>query len=167
MAKLKTGMRKRPGGGYEYRFSVEGKRYSVGGTTIAECLKKADEKSARIKAGFNNSVTLNQYFEEWIRQKERSVKASTVLVYTCVFKNHISQALGSHKVVSLQRRQVMDMLEHIADTTGIPTANIVRRVMGSILKGAMRDEIIPRNVVASIQSFKNPKPPARRRYTEN
>ena len=73
MAKLKTGMRKRPGGGYEYRFSVEGKRYSVGGTTIAECLKKADEKSARIKAGFNNSVTLNQYFEEWIRQKERSV----------------------------------------------------------------------------------------------
>lgn len=161
MAKLKTGMRKRPGGGYEYRFSVEGKRYSVGGTTIAECLKKADEKSARIKAGFNNSVTLNQYFEEWIRQKERSVKASTVLVYTCVFKNHISQALGSHKVVSLQRRQVMDMLEHIADTTGIPTANIVRRVMGSILKGAMRDEIIPRNVVASIQSFKNPKPPAR------
>lgn len=164
MAKLKTGMRKRPCGGYEYRFYVKGKRYSVGGQTTIECRKKAMEKTAKIEAGLitdNDRLTLNKYFEDWIKQKGRNVKDATILVYVKAYKKYVASTLGKHRVVSLQRRQVMAMLGRIADTNSAYMANHVRKLLVNILNGAMRDEIIPRNVAASIQSFKDSKPPAR------
>lgn len=164
MGKPNAGMRKRPNGGYEYRFYIDGKRYSVGGETTEECKKKAREKTARIMEGLpvdNDQLTLDQYFKEWIKQKERSVKAATILSYTTMYRNHIAPALGRGKIATLQRRSVVAMLENIADTVGIQTANYTRVILTGILNGAIRDEIISRNVAASIQAFKATTPPAR------
>ena len=122
------------------------------------------EKTAKIEAGLitdNDRLTLNKYFEDWIKQKGRNVKDATILVYVKAYKKYVASTLGKHRVVSLQRRQVMAMLGRIADTNSAYMANHVRKLLVNILNGAMRDEIIPRNVAASIQSFKDPKPPAR------
>ena len=67
MARLPAGIRKRPSGGYEYRGTYEGKRYSVGGSTIEECKKRAREKEKEIAAGMyhtNETITFDQYFKE-------------------------------------------------------------------------------------------------------
>lgn len=69
MGKLKTGERKRPGGGYEKRFTIKGVRYSVYAERKEDLQAKEDEKRAQIKAGIyhtNETITLNQYFDEWI-----------------------------------------------------------------------------------------------------
>ena len=164
MAKLATGFRKRKSGGYEYRFTYNGVRYSVGGATTAECKKKAKEKQALLDVGVyqtNDKITLNQYFDEWIKQKEMAVKESTIFIYKVIFHGNIAPILGKHKVKTLERRQVVDMLKHIAKERGTGAASHARRLIVSVLNGAMKDDIVLRNVAAGIPSFKATSKPAR------
>ena len=164
MAKLATGFRKRKSGGYEYRFTYNGVRYSVGGATTAECKKKAKEKQSQLDVGIyqtNDKITLNQYFDEWIKQKEMAVKESTIFTYRNVYRNNIAPTLGKHKIKTLERRQIVSMLNQVAEEKGIGAANYARRVIVSILGAAIHDDIIVRNVAAGIPSFKATGKPAR------
>ena len=164
MAKLATGFRKRKSGGYEYRFTYNGVRYSVGGATTAECKKKAKEKQAQLDIGIyqtNDKITLNQYFNEWIKQKEKTVKGSTILTYRNVYRNNIAPTLGRHKIKTLERRQIVSMLNQVAEESGIGAANYARRLVVSILHSAIRDDIAVRNVAVGIPSFKATGKPAR------
>lgn len=164
MGKLKTGERKRPGGGYEKRFTIKGVRYSVYAERKEDLQAKEDEKRAQIKAGIyhtNETITLNQYFDEWIEGKALSVRPATVHLYHKWYDNHVRKTLGRHKVRTLERRQIVTLVHNIGNNTGITTANKVLTLIGSILKGAMADDIIPRNVAAGIPAIKKKGPPAR------
>ena len=164
MAKLATGFRKRKSGGYEYRFTYNGVRYSVGGATTAECKKKAKEKQAQLDIGIyqtNDKITLNKYFDEWIKQKEMAVKGSTVLSYNNVYRNNIAPTLGKHKIKTLERRQIVSMLSQVAKEKGVGAANYARRVIVSILNAAIHDDIVIRNVAAGIPMLKATGKPAR------
>lgn len=61
MGKLRTGERKRPGGGYEKRFTVQGVRYSVYAERKEDLQAKEDEKRAQIKAGIYHTGSV-KYF---------------------------------------------------------------------------------------------------------
>lgn len=164
MGKLKTGERKRPGGGYEKRFTIKGVRYSVYAERKEDLQAKEDEKRAQIKAGIyhtNETITLSQYFDEWIEGKALSVRPITVYLYQRLFRKFIRRTLGRHKVRTLERRQIVNLMNHVADTAGIATANKVHTLIGSILKGAMADDIIQRNVAAGIPAIKQKGPAAR------
>ena len=164
MGKMRTGERKRPGGGYEKRFTIKGVRYSVYAERKEDLQAKEDEKRAQIKAGIyhtNETITLNQYFDEWIEGKALSVRPITVYLYQRLFRKFIRRTLGRHKVRTLERRQIVAMMNHVADKAGIATANKVHTLVGSILKGAMADDIISRNVAAGIPAIKQKGLPAR------
>lgn len=164
MGKLKTGERKRPGGGYEKRFTIDGVRYSVYAEKKDDLQAKEDAKRAQIKAGIyhtNETITLNQYFDEWIEGKALSARPATVFIYTNLYNNHVRKTLGRHKVRTLERRQIVALMNKVADKAGIATANQVHVLVGSILKGAMADDIIYRNVAAGIPAIKKKGPPAR------
>ena len=164
MGKMRTGERKRPGGGYEKRFTIKGVRYSVYAERKEDLQAKEDEKRAQIKAGIyhtNETITLNQYFDEWIEGKALSVRPITVYLYQRLFRKFIRRTLGRHKVRTLERRQIVAMMNHVADTAGIATANKVHTLIGSILKGAMADDIIQRNVATGIHAIKQKGLPAR------
>ena len=49
MGKLKTGERKRPGGGYEKRFTIDGVRYSVYAERKDDLQAKEDAKQTQIR----------------------------------------------------------------------------------------------------------------------
>lgn len=164
MAKIPEGMRRRENGGFEYRFTHMGVRCSVGGTSIEECRRKGREKEREIESGAyksNDKITLNEYFKEWIEQKERAVKGSTIYAYRTTYKNGIADTLGSQKIRALERRAIVNLLNQIADNRGVGAANYARRVLASILNAAVRDEVITRNVAAGIPRIKDTKPPAR------
>ena len=165
MGKRIPGIRRNENTGrWEYRFTYEGHRYSVSGDTQVDCLEKRKEKEKQVdREGYlrNDKITLNQYFKEWIAQKERQVKGATVYLYTLVFRKNISPSLGRYRVREIERRQVVELMNKVADTRGIGAANYARRVIASILKGAVQDEVIARNVAESIPSLKDPRPPAR------
>lgn len=164
MGKLKTGERKRPGGGYEKRFTIDGVRYSVYAERKDDLQAKEDAKRAQIKAGIyhtNETITLNQYFDEWIEGKSLSVRPATVYLYRRWYNRNVKNTLGRHKVRTLERRQIVLLMNKVAEKTGIATANKVHTLIGSILKGAMADDIISRNVAAGIPEIKQKGPPAR------
>ena len=164
MGKLKTGERKRPGGGYEKRFTIDGVRYSVYAERKDDLQAKEDAKRAQIKAGIyhtNETITLNQYFDEWIEGKALSVRPATVYLYRRWYNCNVRNTLGRHKVRTLERRQIVLLMNNVAEKTGIATANKVHTLIGSILKGAMADDIISRNVAAGIPEIKQKGPPAR------
>ena len=174
MGKLKTGERKRPGGGYEKRFTIDGVRYSVYAERKDDLQAKEDAKRAQIKAGIyhtNETITLNQYFDEWIEGKALSVRPVTFYLYRKWYDGHVRKTLGRHKVKTLERRQVASLVHNVANKTGTATANKVLVLIISILKGAMADDIVSRNVAAGIPAIKKVGPTARetihRELTEN
>ncbi len=164
MARMPEGMRKRAGGGFEYRFTYMGVRCSVGGTSVAECKRKRIEKEREIESGAyksNDKITLDEYFKEWLEQKERTVKGSTIHSYKVVYKNSIADALGKQKIRAIERRSVVNLLNQIADKRGVGAANFARRVLTTILKAAVQEEVISRSVMVGIPIMKATKPPAR------
>ncbi len=164
MARMPEGMRRRDGGGFEYRFTYMGVRCSVGGTSVEECKRKRIEKEREIESGAyksNDKITLDEYFKEWLEQKEMAVKGSTIYAYKLAYKNNIADTLGRQKVKSLERRFIVNLLNRIADKKGVGAANYARRVLAAILNTAVHEEIISRNVMAGIPLIKDTKAPAR------
>ena len=164
MARVPTGFRKRPGGGFERRFTVDGVRFSVYGSTIKECQEREQEKREQLKAGIyhtNDTITLKQYFNEWIKQKESHVKGSTIMIYKSVFRANIEPFLGRYKIKNIEKRQIINMLNDIAASHRKGAANYTKRVMVSLLKSAVDDDIIPRNIAKGIPPIRMDKKPAR------
>ncbi len=158
-----TGFRKRADG-FEKRFTVDNVRYSVYGATIRECQQKEFEKKKALMEGLyhsNESITLKQYYGEWIAQKKLQVKPITVLHYQTIFKNHILPTLGKYRVKNIERRQVAALVNSLAARNLVGLANYVKRLISQILRAAVADEIIPRNVAANLPPIKTRKAPAR------
>ena len=80
MARLGAGTRKRSDGTLEKRFTVDGKRYSVYGKNAKEVQQKEHELRRDIATGIytdNKNLTLDKYFEEWIKGKRNSIKGNS------------------------------------------------------------------------------------------
>ena len=163
MARIPTGFRKRTGG-FEKRFTVNGVRYSVYGVTIKECQEKEQEKREQIRAGIyrtNETITLQKYFDEWLVRKELTVKGITIARYRSLFQIYIAPAIGRCKVRRIERRQVVALMGQIAALGKISVANQARVLVGMVLKSAVNDDIVPRNIAEGIPAIKRTKPPAR------
>lgn len=175
---IPAGARKRPGGGWEWRFTYKGHRCSVGANNLDELQEKHDEKQREIDAGVytaNRNITVGQYFDEWIERKKPVLKESTIFAYKRQFENHIRPVIGNVKLKALERRQVLALQKRVSIKNGIPKgkhrekvgtggpsiANRVIILMKSLLKSAVEDEIVIRNVAENIPPVKIKKRPAR------
>ena len=80
--KLPEGMRYgQDGKRIQYRFRINGQRFSVYGFDIKECYQKAEEKERQEQDKnykSNKDLTLNEYFERWIEAKAGTVKETTI-----------------------------------------------------------------------------------------
>ena len=89
MARLGSGTRKRADGTLEKRFTINGKRYSVYGKTSKEITAKEQDIRKQIAAGVytdNRNITLDGYFEEWIKGKRNVTKSNTLKTYSIYYK---------------------------------------------------------------------------------
>ena len=163
--KIPAGARKRPGGGYEWRFTVEGIRTSVGAPTIDELWIKHDERAAEIKAGTykaNKNITVSQYFREWLERRRTYICDATASQYKRVFRIHIEPAIGDVNMKKVERRQVLAIQKKAHENGGPAVANHAVSLLKSLFKSAMQDEILMRNVADSVKPVKDKsKRPAR------
>lgn len=156
MAKLPQGTRKRSDGSFEKRFTVDGKRYSVYALNTKELAEKEQELRNTIKEGKykkNNSVTLDNYFQEWIERKTLDTKGNSQKTYKSIYNNHIKKPLGKCKMITLERRQIIELQKELAEKYPPSTVNYIFSVLKIILNDAVRDEIIDKNV-ANIRNMK-------------
>ena len=157
MAKLPQGTRKRSDGSFEKRFTIDGKRYSVYAPNTKELAEKEQELRNTIKEGRykkNNSVTLDNYFKEWIERKEKTTKANTLNIYSNYYKKHISETLGKKKIKDIERREVQLLQNKLLIKLSPNTTNMIIKVLRAVLSDAVKDDIIERNVACGIKAIK-------------
>lgn len=162
---IPAGARKRPGGGYEWRFTVEGVRTSVGAPTVDELWIKHDERAAEIKAGVykaNKAITVSEYFHEWLERRRPHIRGGTAYHYEDTFTRHIAPFIGNVSMKKVERRQVLAIQEKANKNAGITAANKSIILLKSLFKAAIQDEILIRSVAAGVKPVKDKtKRPAR------
>lgn len=158
MARLANGVRKRPDGLLEKRFMVEGRRYSVYGINNKEIEQKERELRKTIEAGLytkNRNITLDEYFEEWLKGKRNATKGNTLKTYKSYYYKHISPVLGNRKVQKIERREVLRLQNEVLQKLSISTCNIVLRVLKIVLNDAVSEGIIIKNPASGVKSTKD------------
>lgn len=157
MARKAANMRQRPDGTWELRFSVDGKRYSVYGKSQKECRANELQRRKEIEERAytrNNALTLDGYFDEWIRHKAQTVSENSIGIYTRSYRLHIGPALGKRRIKDIERREVMQFQEAMHKDLSTSTVKMIMTTLHQILKSAVMDEVIPRNVCDMVPGVK-------------
>lgn len=156
MAKLPVGYRQRADGTIEARFTINGKRYSCYASTVKECRIKETELREQIRNGLyasNRNITLNQYFDEWEKSRQCSVKESTQIRVRSQYNSHIRNTLGKKKIIDIERREVQLFQQELLNKVQPSTANNIFIVLQMILKSAVIDDIILKSPAAGIKAL--------------
>ncbi len=167
MARLGAGVRKRKDGTLEKRITINGKRFSIYGKTNKDLTTKEQELRKSVEAGIytdNKNITLDGYFEQWLKNKRVATKGNTLKTYTSYYKKHISPRIGKRKVQKLERREVINLQSDILSELSINTANMVIKTLKIILNDAIHDDVIIKNPAEGVKALKESEEKATETY---
>lgn len=157
MARLAAGVRKRPDGTFEKRFTVDGKRYSAYGKTAKECEKRERELRQQIEAGLyveNRNLTLNQFYEEWKKSRIGVVKEQTAIVIDIAYRAYFQQGIGKKKIRDIEKREIVQLQQELAKKLKPTTVNLNITRLKTILAAAVEEGIVSKNPAASVKRLR-------------
>lgn len=157
MARLPQGVRKRKDGVLEKRITIDGKRYSLYASNTKDLYNKESELREQVKNGSylqNKNITLEKYFDEWIKRKSKEVKSNTIFIYKTMFNTHIRNTLGNKKISQLEKREIIIFRDALSENITPSTCNYIIGLLKQLLYDAVSDEIITRNPAQTIKSLK-------------
>ena len=128
----------------------------VSGKTQGEALAKVAEIKQRLANGMlsNTKLTVKEYLETWLKEKERSVKERTAMLYREQAERYVIPKVGKVKLEKLTPLHLQRMVSDLADEIGVPTANKARTLMFAALKQAVRWQLIHRNPCEAVAKLK-------------
>ena len=116
--KLPMGFREHKDG-LQYRFVVDGKRYSVYGKTTKECREKEQKKREEIKEKIyrnGKGLKVEEYLDRWIESRELVIKSATMRTYKKLIRRISNTPIdaagtrfGALKLVELETQNVRDL----------------------------------------------------------
>lgn len=154
---LPKGIVQRPNGTLQKNFTVNGKRYSVYGKTKKELDEKEREKRNQLdKASFtdNKKITLNTYFEEWIKFKSLSVKANSIRLYKDLYTKHISNSIGCKKIANIHAQDIINLQIELSKKLSTSSCNTTFTVLNMVFKDAINAQIITNNPTNALKALK-------------
>lgn len=157
MARLPVGYRQREDGRIECRFTVNGKRYSCYADTVKECRERERELRETIENGLytqNRNITLDKYYEEWKNARKGTIKGNTALGNESRYKNHIGPALGRRKIVDIEKREIIQLQQKLAEKFEPSTVNGIIVQLKTILNDAVAEGIIPKSPAVGVKMLK-------------
>ena len=148
-AKIPEGCRLRSDGRLEKRFTYNGHRYSVYGSSKKEIEQNERNLKDEVDQGIVRSVmTLNAYFEKWcaVREADPNIKPATIYTDKRRYKK-IAPILGTKKIRDIRKDHIRDMMNQL-HAEGVSSKGIKDTL--SLLCSIMKDaadiaEIIPKN----------------------
>lgn len=149
-------------GRLEYRFTIGRERYSVTGSSVAECRELETLKRQQVAEHSyirNDRITVEQYFDEWMKAKAGTVKESTLFTSAVEFRPVLDR-IGQERVSTLERRQVIALQADLAQTYTTRGVNYRIGLLKSVLKAAVMDDIILKNPCEGIKPLKRIEPQA-------
>ena len=156
---LPKGMRLRPDGLFEYRFSLNRVRRSVYGHTIEECRKayrKAKRDFAKEQANKTNEIAgVPSNFDEFVtfyfeKFRKRKVSKDTFTYDSYRYQNHIRPRFGSMSLQSVTPSQCQDLLDELTAKGMTKTSNEVYSLLNGIFKMAIAHGLIEKNPLAVV-----------------
>ena len=170
--KLPMGMKYRSDNRIEYRFTIDGMRYSVYGATKEECRQKELEKREEIKAGTykrNKALTVSEYLDRWIESREGKVVPATIRTYNKLINRMNRQTIdkaghtfGSLKLCDIETENIRQLQNSLLkDGLHTRTVNDSISLLKHALETATAERIIDWNPAKAVERFKRKEEPAR------
>lgn len=166
MAKYK----KRPDGRYAtsaiigYDENGKPKRKVIYGRTIMELDKKvADFKSLQNKGIVidDGGMTVKQWSEKWLELYKADKAYNTYMMYKRTVDNHIIPNLGTIRLSALKTHHIQELLNTIIQDGHHRTAELVKITLTQIVKQAILEEYIYKDVTLGLSLPKKTKPEKR------
>lgn len=166
MAKYK----KRPDGRYAtsaiigYDENGKPKRKIIYGRTIMELDKKvADFKSLQNKGIVidDGGMTVQQWSEKWLELYKADKAYNTYMMYKRTVDNHITPNLGTIRLSALKTHHIQELLNTIIQDGHHRTAELVKITLTQIVKQAILEEYIYKDVTLGLSLPKKIKPEKR------
>lgn len=158
---MPTGVHKRTDGRYEKRFTRNGKRYSVYGKTVKECIQNADNLLEMIIKGEyipNSYVSLDGYFDEWIKRKSVTIKRNSIHNYTVTYDKNIRGDIGKRKIQDIEKREIESFkIKVYNDGKDAKKCNRLLLILNMIFTDAVSDGIITQNPTSNVKRVKEQK----------
>lgn len=136
------------------------KRKYCYGKTKEECLREWNKLKRQFDDGTlitEESMTLNQWFEHWLKVKEREISARTIEEYGYTLR-HILPRIGRYKLDKLKPLHIQHMQLDIADEISVRQAVHSRNLVHNTLNDALQLGLVMRNVAAAVKPLKYEKP---------
>jgi len=170
--KLPMGMKYRSDNRIEYRFTIDGTRYSVYGYSKEECKEKELKKREEIKAGTykrTKALTMSEYFDRWIESREGKVVPATIRTYNKLINRMNRQTIdkaghtfGSLKLCDIETENIRQLQNSLLkDGLHTRTVNDSISLLKHALETATAERVIDWNPAKAVERFKRKEEPAR------
>ena len=152
-------MKKRADGRYCKQIFVgyhpDGRRKmkTVYGKTIKEVEKKEREMKDSIEKGLSieDSITLGEWSDMWLNVYKNNVEYNTRMMYENAINKHIKPELGIMQLKNLKSIHIQKMLNKLIDEKHYRTAEVVKLTIKQIIKQALIEGYINRDITISIK----------------
>lgn len=147
--------KKRVDGRYQVSKMINGKRKYFYGTTKKAAIAERDAyvESLAQCANYDNTITIERWCEYWIRLKKDTVSQNTLSSYQYIIKTYIVPFIGSIRLVELSALNVRALINNMGHLSA-RTISYTLTVLRAILKQAVMDEIISKNVATLVKKPK-------------
>ena len=131
---------------------ANGKRKTLYGKTQAEVREKLERVKREIASGvfMDTNLTLADYFQQWLKEKKPSVKATTYNTYASYVRLYLTPTLGKVKLGKLKPIDVQTLITDIGQRVSPHVANKARQILFTAHKQAVKWELIARNPVEAV-----------------
>ena len=170
MARLPQGFYKTEGGAVRYRFTIDGKRYSVTGQSVKDCREKEAQKRIEIQQATYRrgaDLTCSEYFERWTEGRRGTVKDNTLRIRQTLW-NRIQAAeidkaghkFGQLKLSEVETENVRQLQRVLSADLSTRTVNECISLLNGMYRTAIAERITDWNPCTAVRRLKRSEDPA-------
>ena len=152
---------KRTDGRYMARYTLDGKRYAIYGSTFEEVRIQLTEVLANIVKGAHiapSGYTMSQWLREWlVTYALPTVKQSTYISYESYVRLHLEPELGTIKLADLSIEQLQKFFNHKKKSLAVKSLRNIYNMFHACLDQAVINGHILRNPIQGVKLPSAPK----------
>ena len=155
--KLPEGFSERKGEGrYIARFTIDGERYIMYGSNLAELKKAVTIRKADLQRGVlePDKIVLNEWFERWMdTYKKDQIRNQTYVNYKLYYDWYVRNSLGNKPLCKIKKTHVVEFCKGLLDREkplAVSTVKYIGSLLYCCLEEAVDNELINRNPAKNV-----------------
>lgn len=131
---------------------------TIYGKTIKEIERKEREVRDNIQCGVDllqENITVEEWGNKWFEVYKAKVSPNTQAMYKNILKNHIIPSIGKTPLTKLKPIQIQGAINNILNSGNNRTAEIFKLTIKQIIKQAVEEGIIVKNICNGLDKIKS------------